>query len=236
MTVLALLLLAGAAALDNTCNYAYDDECDDGTSSCTDGTDCCDCGTCASDVTCGVLYADNSCTQSESGTYGSGVPNDNACDDGTGVWGQTCDPGTDCTDCDNCGELKSSVQSSSGSSWGSGSSTYTWDDDDATAAVAAAGGIMMTVVVIILVIVGICNCLVAWCIYSKHQGMVKAGQQPIMGATTMIVGIGVPCCCGCCTGFMAFCFPLDPSPVVVVAAVQPGVVGVPVAVAPPASA
>jgi hypothetical protein len=71
----------GGAGCANTCQYAYDGECDEG-SHCSYGTDCSDC-----------QYAsacDNSCEHAYDGE----------CDDGrAGSSTSVCSYGTDCSDC-----------------------------------------------------------------------------------------------------------------------------------------
>ncbi len=73
---------SGRVGNDDSCEYANDSQCDEGTAYCLDGTDCTDCGTCGNDDSC--VYA-----------------NDSQCDEGSAY----CVDGTDCTDCGNCGDL-----------------------------------------------------------------------------------------------------------------------------------
>jgi protease YdgD len=77
----------GGSSCNNSCQYAYDGECDDGragadTDSCGFGTDCSDCEYASA--------CDNSCQYAYDGE----------CDDGrAGSSTSTCSYGTDCNDC-----------------------------------------------------------------------------------------------------------------------------------------
>lgn len=84
----------GGILCTDTCEYAYDFECDDGgtfslTSACPLGTDCFDCG-----IRTGSGGGSGGCTNT------CFFAADGDCDDGRpGSWTSLCDPGTDCLDC-----------------------------------------------------------------------------------------------------------------------------------------
>ena len=108
----------------NTCEYAYDGECDDGGDGadydvCPLGTDCADCGSRGSDPDEESETSDSLCSNSCRYAF------DGECDDGgSGAAYDVCALGTDCGDCGTRSGSSSGGSSSSSGSTGSSGGTY----------------------------------------------------------------------------------------------------------------